>query len=413
VIWAYIKRSKNALKLGGDGLLKIITGLIIIKIMTNVNDGALLANFSQLKMITALLIAVSSSVFIIGLNKLSLKYKGEQYIGGAFILVLLSSLLISGCILVFGDEIQSLIGRSSNLFLPLLFILYISGFIANYLMGCKVKLNEQSSLANSKLYATTLSFISFLILYYCEINLWLTLFIYLILYYLYLSIILFKSEFFIFCTRKLNISKDLCIDVLNIYLLTVVSAIVFPSCILFFRYQLSLIEGWEVVSFWEAEWQLSSLMLLILSPILSVILTTFFTEKFKQSAITKKLLLKTISIFIAFSTIMSIIIYLLKDSLIGFLFNSELLDNSYSSSLLLLLIVNSLRLISVVMFYILYVMLDAKKLIFSELLFGFTFVLASLFASEYFKYTSLILLIPVLTCFLYLFNLLLSTNEYK
>lgn len=412
MILRYLNKSKNAIKLSGDSLLKIITGLIIIKMITNVNDDALLANFSQLKMLSALLISISSSVFIIGLNKLSLKNEDSSYIGGAFSIILLLGSLLCGGVFVFNDEIQKLIGRETDLFYGLLLAFFVFGFIANYLTGCKVSANENESLANGKLYATASSFLIFLTLYYFDVEIWLSLFFYLIAYYLCLSVLLFNKVYFHFLRDRIQFTKVLCVELFSIYSLTIFSAIVFPLCILFFRYRLSVNESWELVSLWEAEWQLSSLLLLVLSPVLSIVLTTFFTDKMKKSEITRVLLIKTIFVFVVFTIIFLVLIYLSKELLIALLFNAEMLNYS-SSSFLILLVFNFFRLISIVFFYILYVIVDTKKLIYSELLFGFVFMMGLLLEVEGLSNINIYLLLPVIASFSYLFFLLLKTEEFK
>ena len=408
----YLKKSKNAIKLVSDGLLKIITGLIIIKIITNIDD-ALLANFSQLKMMTALLISVSSGVFIIGLNKLSIKYKDSLYVGSMFLFVFLISLFAVGCVFVFDDDIQKLIGRTTELFYGLLLVFISCGFVANYLVGCRVAANENESIANGKLYSTVYSFLTFLVLYFCGVNIWLSLFLYLISYYLFMSVFLFKKAYFQFFKWRINLTRDLWIDLYSIYFLAIVSAIVFPSCILFFRYHLSVNASWQAVSLWEAEWQLSSLMLLVLSPVLSIILTTFFTDKLNKLQINRALLVKVIFIFMVFSLAFSVGIYLAKSLLITLLFNTEMLNATYSSSLLTLLLVNFFRMLSVVIFYILYVIIDTKKLVYSELLFGFVFMLGLFLGVGEQNNLDMYIFLPVVVSFTYLLILLLNTDEFK
>jgi hypothetical protein len=413
IIIRYLNKSKNILKLGGDSLLKIITGLIIIKMITNVNDDALLANFSQLKMFTALLISVSSSIFILGLNKLSLKNKDSLYVGGTFLIVFLICMLVCGGVFVFNDEIQKLVGRQTNLFYALLLVLIVCGFISNYLIGCKVSANENESIANGKLCSTASSFLIFLTLYYCNVGVWLSLFFYLISYYLCLSFFLFNKVYFYFLRERVKLTKVLCADLFSIYSLTLVSAIIFPSCILFFRYHLSVYESWEVVSIWEAEWQLSTLILLVLSPVLSIILTTFFTEKLKKSEITRLLLVKTILIFVVFTMSFTVLIYLSRGLLISFLFNAEMLNASNTSSFFTLLMVNFFRLITVVVFYILYVIIDTRKLIYSEIIFGFVFISAFFVDVGRLGNMDIHILLPTLASFIYLLVLLLKTDEFK
>jgi len=413
MILGYLKKSKNSIKLACDGLFKIITGLIIIKLISNINDDALLANFSQLKMVSALFIAVSSSVFIIGLNKLSLKYDGTHYVGGTFLIVLCLSILVGSGGYVFNDEIQVLIGRRVEIFYILLFVFITCGFIANYFIGCKVATNDNESIANGKLFATISSFIIFLSLYYFNVEIWLGLFLYLIAYYLILSISLFDKSLFFFLRTPLKLTKRLFVELWGIYFLTLVSAIIFPSCILFFRYNLSLNESWQMVSLWEAEWQLSSLMLLVLSPVLSISLTTFFTNKLKKSEVTRELLVKTVLFFIVFSIIFSIAIYLLKGMLITLLFNAEMLSSLYTSSFFMLLTINFFRLVSIVIFYILYVIIDTKRLIYSELLFGLVFVVGLLLEIGGKENLDMYLLVPVISSFTYLLALLVKSNEFK
>lgn len=410
MILAQLKKSKNPIKLGLDGILKIISGLIVLKIITNLSDDSLLANFSQLKMMSALLISVSSSLFIIGLNKLKIKYKDSIFFGGTFLTVLFISLLIVVGVLIFTDQLERIIGRATGLLL-LLFVFF--GFLANFLIGCKIASNENEALSNGKLYATVLSFITFLFFYKFKVDIWFSLFLYLISYYLFLTISLFEKKFFCFLKAGLGVSRVLLIDLFNIYVLTICSALVFPSCILFFRYYLSINQGWHTVSVWEAEWQLSSILLMVLSPILSITLTTFFTDKHKKSEITRLLLWKVFAFFVLFSLFFSLFIYMSQSFLISLLFNSEMLNDPSSSSLLMLLSVNFFRLISVVFFYILYVIVDTKKLIFSELLFGIIFILGLFLEVGEYSNLNMYLLLPVLVCFVYLLVLFMNTNEFR
>ncbi|EMS7727367.1 hypothetical protein V9N50_003309, partial [Vibrio cholerae] len=252
-------KSIDSIKLGVDGLLKIITGLIVIKIISNIGDDSLLANFSQLKMLSALLISITSSAFIIGLNKLSMKYARNDFIGNMNFLIFTISVAIILVIVFFEGKLSALMGRRTECFLFLSFLLLISGYLANYFLGCKIASLNNKLLSSAKIYSTTLSFFAFLSVYFVGVNVWLGLYIYIISYYVFLALFLFdknevKNLFFSF-SINVNVLKD----AINIIFLTFLSSVVFPSCIVYLRYDMSTLYGWEYVSFWEAEWQLSSL----------------------------------------------------------------------------------------------------------------------------------------------------------
>ncbi|EKF9183190.1 hypothetical protein O1B37_003597, partial [Vibrio cholerae] len=165
------------------------------------------------------------------------------------------------------------------------------------------------------------------------------------------------------------------------------------------------------VSFWEAEWQLSSLFLLVISPVLSVIVTTYVTSKSRVGGLNKQIILKLISTIVVLAVIFSSVVYFFNELLLSTFFNSMMIVGD--SSIELLLLINLFRLVSVVIFYILYVISDTKKLVFGELFFLLTFALANVVLKDSQVNSSIPLLISVLICFLYFILILVKTDEYK
>ncbi|MBJ7537805.1 hypothetical protein [Marinomonas transparens] len=397
----YFYHLKGSVNLALDGVLKIFSALFVIKIVSNMSDLSLLANFSQLKMVTALIVSVSSSVFILGINKVLIKYD-QRAIFDLAITVFVFSGLVSIVFFLFSEDIDNVVGRK----ISYIYLFVFFGFFANFFVGLVIFYGDSKNLSMSKLKSTVLSFFTFLILYNLNFNIWSALFLYLISYYIYLSIFLFDKSAFSF--NGFIFKKNIYFEIFNLYLLTIVSSFVFPSVVVYFRYRLSQNFGWDFVSYWEAEWQISSIFLLILSPILSVLVTGIVTKKLRSGGLTKKYIFKLFLFFSFFSFFSSLIIYVFRNRIFNLLFGEEILKLDYDSSLSFLLFINSIRLVSIVMYYILYIIEKPQKLLFGELLFGGAFLFSCCLG-----FFNLSLLIPVLVCFLYYLYVFLSAHENK
>ncbi|GAK85663.1 hypothetical protein JCM19238_3253 [Vibrio ponticus] len=413
MILKYINRSKNSIKLAIDSVLKILSGLVIVKIVSNSYDASLLANFSQLKMLSALFVSLTSSFFIVGLNKLSLKY--NHSVSTSFVSILGGGLVFCGFWLCyfFEQEINDIIGKELVGGLLFLIILLVFGYLSNFLIGLSVREKRNVRLANARIIATLMSFLLFVVLNHKANDIWFSLAVYLLSYYMFLSCFLYQSSLFRFLKSDLVFDKNIFYDFVKIYVLTVFSSIVFPICIVYFRYSLSEMESWQWVSAWEIEWQLSSLVLLVLSPVLSLSVTTYFTEKLRKQELSRTMISRSIVIFSIGCFLVFCFIYNIREYLIKYLFNTEIMNKKFESSFIIMMAINFFRIISVFMFFILYIILDPRKLIVSEVIFGISFYMSLNYLSPLLWDHNFNLLVPVVLSFIYLVYLLFSSDFFN
>lgn len=351
-----------ALLLTLDSVLKIFSGLFILKVISS-EAPILLANFSQIKQVSAALIALTSSVMMIGINKLYLQKKAQFSSSVIFHNLLFLLIFILAVTFYCLDFVVEVVGQSEGV----LYVLVLGGclgFISNYCLGMHVKNKNTLRISIGKLFATIGSLFGFVTIDSLAVGLWESLLFYLIFYYALLSLVLYEKVFFnLDCDIVSCFSIDL--ELIKIYFLVLISSVTFPLSIIYFRYELALQFSWNYVSFWEVEWQIASLALIVLTPVISLIVTTKVSSLYVGNCLNKLHGLKLVFGLVLLGFFASIALFFMRGIAVDLFYAGEV----FNSNIVILLLINIIRIASVTLYYFLYVYVKPIVLLLSEIIY--------------------------------------------
>lgn len=165
-------------------------------------------------------------------------------------------------------------------------------------------------------------------------------------------------------------------DILEFVLMTAVSSIVIPIALIFIRNSLVHHAGWDSAGQWQAVWKISEVYLGVLTMALSV----YYLPKLaslKSAAEIKKEINSVVLFVFPIIVLAALIIYLLRDYVIKLLFTSEFM--AARDLFAIQLIGDVIKVISWLYAYPMLAKKATKYFIGTEIFFGFTWVLLSIF----------------------------------
>ncbi len=157
------------------------------------------------------------------------------------------------------------------------------------------------------------------------------------------------------------------------------SAIVVPLSHILVRGHLVDTFGWESAGYWDAMWRISSIYLMFITMTLSVYYLPRLSEITTKEEMQKELL-NGYKLIIPLLVIISFTIYFLRDFIIVLLFSSDF--QPMNSLFAWQLIGDTIKIASWLLAYVLLGKAMIKTLIFSELIFAFSFYMLTLFMNS-------------------------------
>jgi O-antigen/teichoic acid export membrane protein len=320
--------------------VKLITALIVIKMLAIYSGPEGVARFGQFQNVLSILIILVSGSSVTGLVKYVSEIDSKpdagalivsDYFQGAFTFGVIASVLLS-VLLVFNAEQMSYYVFDSKkyegLFLylsfGLIFIVFYQIAIA-YLNGLRL-IKEMIAI---KLVASVFLLLCGTVLVYF-FGLYGSLFALVGMQIVgggYALWLMNRLSLFSWGWFKLNFIKKVQVDLSYYWLMGLVTLISTPVVLFFVRAHIATTASWATAGMWEAMWKISELSLMMVTTALTVYYVPMLSKsitKVEQLTVIGKVML----LALASASAISLFIYLFRDFFITLLFSSEFLEVS-------------------------------------------------------------------------------------
>ena len=391
-----MKMFKTTFWSGIETVIKLLSGLLVIKLIAKKFGPEGMAIFGQFQSFSTFVIFVCSGVFINGLVKYSAEVKNnskrsKEACKGAFGFGIILNLLMMIILFVFASNLSLMI-FNTNSYTWIIRIFSFSIFFISFYQILIAVLNgrgELYKLISAKISSSFVLLILTILLMYkmgLEGGL-LSLTLIQAVAFIFALFFFFKQKGITYSWIIPSFSRRVNKELFPYFLTSIISAIAAPVVLMAIRKHIMSQFGLSVAGHWEAIWKIAELYILVFT----TALVTYYLPVLSASktAKEKRKIVNNVLVFsVAISTIAMVVLYISRKFFILLLFSEEFL---VIEKWILLQLIGSV--IKVAAWVLAYFMIAHKKLIvfaLSEIFFGGLFYFLSIKMINYFGWNGVI-----------------------